>query len=395
MFERDPADGPGTHAIVIGVGAYPNLVGGDGIVVPALAEGMGQLTSPPLSAVALADWLAASHNDPAAPLASVDLLVSAGDGPFVHVAADGTETKVATPTHDEIVAALRAWKERGQAHGDGVLMFFFCGHGVTRAFDTALLARDYAADAEQPFAGAIWFEGMKQGMRSCAAKRQLYFVDACRVGSENLLRDFTAPLDPVFSARGPYTAGQAQATYYATTSGQPAYGIPGRPSVFTANLLMGLGGMGANDDRGDWRVDTTKLQRALGELAGDFASPEQFGLPPPVGGDQSLFEFHTLPGPPAVPFCMELAGADDEESPPAPVERVAVTCEGEQVFEWPRPWASAEGCRWEYGRFRSDQVAGMRYSWSVTMADGTSLASAPRTLNPPLRIVEFPRDAVA
>lgn len=92
---------------------------------------------------------------------------------------------------------------------------------------------------------------------------------------------------------------------------------------------------------------------------------------------------------------MELAGADDEESPPAPVERVAVTCEGEQVFEWPRPWASAEDCRWENGRFRSDQVAGMRYSWSVTMADGTSLASAPRTLNPPLRIVEFPRDAVA
>lgn len=70
--------GPATHAIVIGVGAYPHLIGGAGPLTNR-NEGMAQLSSPPLSARALAEWLIESLHDPSKPLATVALLLSESD----------------------------------------------------------------------------------------------------------------------------------------------------------------------------------------------------------------------------------------------------------------------------------------------------------------------------
>jgi hypothetical protein len=47
---------PATHAIVVGVGAYPHLNGGTGVLTPD-HDGMGQLSSPPVSAHMFAAWL--------------------------------------------------------------------------------------------------------------------------------------------------------------------------------------------------------------------------------------------------------------------------------------------------------------------------------------------------
>ncbi|RYG40466.1 hypothetical protein EON79_22565 [bacterium] len=170
--------------------------------------------------------------------------------------------------------------------------------------------------------------------------------------------------------------------------------MPDRPSVFTSNLLRGLNGMGANDDRGAWCIDTTKLQRVLSELAGDFAAPEHLGLPPPIGGEQSFFEFHRLHVPPVVPFYLDLTWREHDEEPPARILRVAVHREGSEICDWPTPWVTVPEFQWENGRFRSDQIAGMRYGWSVSFDDGTSQSSEARSLNPPLRLVEFPRDVI-
>lgn len=386
--------GPSTHAIVIGVGSYPWLLNGAKLGDRALAEGMGQLASPPRSARAFADWLW-GHRDPSAPLGTAELLISEGDGTAAYERPDGETFDVERADKAGVEAALRRWKARGNERDGNALIFYFCGHGVAKGPQLMLLASDFGSNTEFPYADAFWVEGMREGMLNCRATRQTYFVDACRVASGRLLKEYTSPLDPVFAARPPYTPGLATSTYYATTSGKAAYGRPDSVSLFTGFLLRALEGMAADDDEGVWRVETTKIQRVLGDLSSRLAKPGDFGLQAPVGGDQTSFGLHWPADTPTVPFLLEQADLDDDATPPASVSTVRVHREGGRVAEWSDPWAAGGACVWEAGRFRSDQRAGKRYSWSVGYRDGTVLTSELRTLNPPYRLVEFPRDGIA
>lgn len=396
IYERDPGGLPATHALVVGVGAYPWLLGGTELGDAALAEGMGQLRSPPASARAVADWLVSSHSDPGAGLASVDLLLSdGGAGQSYTPPAGGESHEIEFASKEALVAAIRAWRIRCDDDPGNLALFFFCGHGVGRGFDLALLARDFGSQPEQPFAHSIWFEGMKEAMRSCAATRQLYFVDACRVHSRNLIEDYTAQLDPVMRVRTPFTPGLRQSSYYSTTTGAPAFGRPGRASLFTENLVKGLRGLGANDARGEWWVETTGLQRALTGLADEFAGEDDQGLQSPTSGEQVSFDFQRLAGPPVVPLYLHPSWSENDGAPPVDLAAVRVVAEGAPAVHWPYPWDEHPECAWRGDRFVSDRAAGMRYSWSVKFTDGREMKSAPLTLNPPFRIVEFPRDGIA
>ena len=64
---------PGTHALLMGVGKYPHLTGGDGPSSKA-ADGMQQLSSPS-PARAIADWLLTEYRIPDKRLASHPLLL--------------------------------------------------------------------------------------------------------------------------------------------------------------------------------------------------------------------------------------------------------------------------------------------------------------------------------
>jgi hypothetical protein len=75
FFSSSREDGPHLHALIIGVGEYPHLIGGSGSVASD-PFGLSQLTSPPPTALAIADWLMTSFHNPDCPLGSVELLVS-------------------------------------------------------------------------------------------------------------------------------------------------------------------------------------------------------------------------------------------------------------------------------------------------------------------------------
>jgi hypothetical protein len=75
VVHETPIAGSATHALVIGVGSYPHLLGGSGALCED-NEGLAQLTSPPVSARKFADWLICSFANPDKPLASVALLIS-------------------------------------------------------------------------------------------------------------------------------------------------------------------------------------------------------------------------------------------------------------------------------------------------------------------------------
>jgi len=259
VYEK-PVNGPATHAIVIGVGDYPHLPGG----------GMGQLKSPPYSAHDLARWLIEKYNCPAKPLASVSLLVSAATASPFTFKVNNIESSInVTPAvMPQVKLAVREWRERGHQNTDHVLLFFFCGHGIAAGTDLALLLSDFGEVPTAPLEGAINFGAFLQGMDECKAREQCYFVDACREGSELLIKNYSYRGDPIIQSTGniPDTNGHSRrlATFFSTLAGAKAYAAPGKPSVFTHALIQALSGLGStDDDGGPWQVKTTRIQIAL------------------------------------------------------------------------------------------------------------------------------------
>jgi hypothetical protein len=258
--------GPAAHAVVIGVGAYPHLIGGDGPLTPRNG-GLVQLSSPPVSAFTFAAWLLDGFNNPDAPLASLSLLVSDSENRAFSHAKLEEPVVPATADSSAVIAALRAWKERGDANEQNLMMFFYCGHGVARGLDgLTLLLRDYGAVPAMPMEGAIDFAALQRGMAQCPASRQCFFVDACRQVSD-IARNTTESGNKVIQddINRPFESDWNYAVLYSTVEGESAYGRRDKPSFYTEELIKGLNGTAANNRnaQGQWRVSTSDLNQAI------------------------------------------------------------------------------------------------------------------------------------
>jgi len=271
VVHENAVAGPSTHAVVIAVGCYPHLLGG----VPPVCddnEGLGQLTSPPVSGRAFADWLIQHFNNPGKPLATVALLISeelnairGETSRYLHPST-GASIELERASIENIATAVAEWKIRGDANDQNMTLFYFCGHGIAQGSDAALLAEDYGANNQNALDGAIDFRRLHLGMNGCSASQQCYFVDACRATSDMLLenRDYLGrPLVQIRKdARRNKPLRQAP-VFYASLAGALAYARPKRPSVFTEALLKSFNGAGSDDEDGDWRVSTSRLLDAL------------------------------------------------------------------------------------------------------------------------------------
>jgi len=169
--------GAATHALIIGVGTYPHLLGGNG---PTLADtqGLGQLTSPPVSACALADWLIGRFTNAERPLGSVRLLAS--------IDAANQQNGGVAPRIDAIEQAANEWLVDGNTNPDNQLLFYFCGHGIGANGLLALLAEDFGSKPNNELDGAIDFARFHNGMNRCKAQYQCFFIDACRSNADLL-----------------------------------------------------------------------------------------------------------------------------------------------------------------------------------------------------------------
>jgi len=119
----------GTHVLTIGIGEYPHLDGGTGKRTPAL-PGRGQLSAPPVAAQAIASWfirgdLGKGFNNPDAPLAGVDLLVSPWSE-FVSPA--GSKPSSDEATSERISSVFREWLSKLQLNERNVGVLYYCGH---------------------------------------------------------------------------------------------------------------------------------------------------------------------------------------------------------------------------------------------------------------------------
>jgi hypothetical protein len=271
LVHDEAVDGPATHALVIGVGDYPHLNGGPPEQRTEQHDGMEQLTSPPISARLFASWLMSEDfRHPTKPLASVALLLSeAKSAPFADPKNPAKKFDVALADSTNVRLAITEFFNRGDQNADNLLIFYFCGHGISAGTDTALLLSDYGANRLNALDGAIDFRLLRIGMERSKASEQCFFVDACRASTDTLINSDYAgqviilaqpPRDRALPPRrGP--------VFYATLNGFKAFALPGKPTVFTDALLKALRNLAADDEMGDWRVSTSKIQPAVEHVA--------------------------------------------------------------------------------------------------------------------------------
>lgn len=327
--------GAGTHALVVGVGEYPWLLGGN---QPTFAEheGMGQLTSAPISALEFARWVRNEYSSKALPLRSLEVLVSAEGGPVYFEPKPGDGSKqLERATFDNYKNAVKAWRARLQP-GDRAI-FYFCGHGIGAGIQHTLLLEDYGCDPNSIMEYAHDFTRFHVAMARSPALTQCYFLDACRVGSDLLMQSLGDYGRAILAANASLPSPpRQQPVFYATMPGSAAYGRPNETSLFTEGLLLAMKGAGAMRRGASWVISPTSLYEGLQYHVDLLAAP--YGATQScLASSISSFDLHELGGPLKIPVIVRCS------SPPIDLQQATITVTGaqgnrDQVPIIPQPW---------------------------------------------------------
>jgi Caspase domain len=270
---QPPAETPQLHALLVGVGEYPHLVGG------ALYETqrapktftLPQLSSPPISAAAVADWLLSQHDNPSTPLGSIELLLSpASYAPEPNAAARiglaaGATVSVPWASFDQIAQAAQRWYDRLDSNPLNIGVFYFCGHGL-EASDRYLLAADFGSNPADWTHGIINFDQTHLNMETCTAETQCYLLDACRDKPAELQERAVRVTvgKPLIGLSAGASHLRNAPLLHAAAPGDSAAGPPNGKSYLSEALIDCLNGMGARAPVGAFApVDLVSLGQAL------------------------------------------------------------------------------------------------------------------------------------
>lgn len=255
---------PQTHVMIIGVGGYPYLLGGTQEKPNQLSgiDGLGQLTSPPVSAAEFYSAVLDFHQSSSwtRSLGSVELLIS--NPPNTNAVLQGVQYEA--PTLNNIRNAYHAWRSRCDSSPDNVAIFYFCGHGLEKG-EHFLLAEDFGVDPNDPWFECFAFDTTRLAFHTCAAKTQCFFIDACRQLTASLLTHIV-PVTPLQNpslrtADCPYNL-----TVKASAMNEAAYGRKNEASFFTKALINGLKGDAAMLRDGEWQIMTSSISSNINEL---------------------------------------------------------------------------------------------------------------------------------
>jgi hypothetical protein len=329
---RATGPGPWTHAFLIGVGCYDEILGRAPGLPPELAH-LPQLPEAFLSVTTIADTLIRQRGDLMPPLGTVELLASdAGQQPSARYTSphDGRSHALDQPTLAGVTQAYLDWKLRLEADPASVALFYHCGHGLL-ATTPLLLLQDMATNPEDPFVQAIDLDGFYVAMKARKASTQLFLADACQKIAYSILNRIAGSRGTSL-AGGPVQAMHARDALRvdAAAPGQAAWAMPGRPTQFTEALKTALEGGGAEEQAdGSWRITLSGIARAVStELARAIRKGAPYQHPVPRTEGNAAVAIRRLPGPPDVPVDIEcdpnvaILGADVTlEEPPGTVRR--------------------------------------------------------------------------
>lgn len=330
-FRLQDTEGPGTHVFIVGVGDYPYLKDGSG---PTSADhrGMGQLTSPPVSAMAMLSWVDSTLYNPEAPLKSIEILISQV-GQAQYTDSDGLTQQIDPATWRNYEASVRAWKARSSSDAGNVAIFYFCGHGLGDGVNTYLLMED-AGQSANLLRDAIQVNALRLAMRDCSALKQLYLIDACRTIDLALVMNpydmSQSGLEPpkvlkIFKGENP--------VLFSARIDEQAFGAPGEVSTFTTALLCGLNRCAVFRPNGrQWAVAPQQLQQAIAAIMDDFSGTTNC----PADGLSGMgFQIHVLTTAPEVVVHIRLNNEAANES-----AEIRCTSAGQRVVrpDFSHPW---------------------------------------------------------
>lgn len=307
------ADEPGTHLFIIGVGEYefgkgkPNCtdVGGD----------LNQLSSPPISARAVADWFIGKYRNSAKPLASVAMLLSESTTreyvvpPRSSDARHANRVQVPRANLENVRNATREWLRRLEGNRDHMAVFYFCGHGMSSGDHAALLLDDFGEPGKE-FEGAIDLTVLSASMKDCPVIQQVFFLDCCRTdvdrhyGRRAIVGSRIANVVPF--RRGHKLAPQ-QFVLFPTINGAEAFGERGQVSVFSKSIIDALSFAAADSKTGVWRTTTGGLLTEVTRLVSLRLPTRYLELGKPNALDASSFEFNEIDEPKSTPAFVTLS----------------------------------------------------------------------------------------
>jgi Caspase domain len=268
LFESGATEArPGTHALIIGVGGYRHLEGGTATLIedPLQYGNLGQLTSPPHSALAFANWLCRNAHDRwKAPLATVDVLISPSPA---DPSPGGPGMSFQDPTIDGIRTAWESWMARCGSNPSNVAVFYFCGHGL-QSDEQILLASDFGRYSNH-FVGAFGFESTRNGFLQRPPQTQCFFIDACREVTPGVAESLGRTTAEPLAKPNAYETRRCEhdLTLQSSAPFQSAFAPTDAVSHFTAALINALeGGAASTDEYGDWVIRTDGVTSRIDEL---------------------------------------------------------------------------------------------------------------------------------
>lgn len=406
--------GPGVHALVLGVGAYPYAKPQHATsATPSNLVDVQDLPSAAAGAALFVDWLISHADHLPAPLASVELLISdpsltAGAGGHyawtgrsefaAAMAAGGADPRgddrVAPCTETAVQVAGLAWAARlGAGHAPSVAVVYGCGHGIAMPSRSLLLLEDLAGlssvnarSAWEPFLDVQLLASRLERVK--AVEKAYIFVDACQ---ETLTERLVAEADPTTRAGegvrllAPDHMHNREPSVLLLLPGpkgsltfDDGKGTGGR---YTHVLLQALRGAAARQQSGqaDWVIFSNELNRAMTQLYRLEWTDVEFWPTPslqPVA-DRALVRFpHNQP--PRIPVRVRLDPAIAAREPGANVH--ILDPQGHTIAPWNAPgdiWLEWIEARRGLCSIRSTFAPGSRFQDGNLQVDLSSMCVDP------------------
>lgn len=300
---------PQTHVFIVGIGTYHYLPGGNHHRHNYVGPDLDQLTSPPVSARAFADWFLSEFNNPTNALGIVELLLSESQSqPQSYKSPKNKDFNIEIAEINNIKAAFDRWVMRCNENPDNIAIFYFCGHGVMIQGDHILLAADCYQSPVRLYENAINFDKTYLGMASCRAKVQCFFIDSCRQQLIGQLQPQDAGAAVLITPRLDLQNKRDAPILNASIINASAYGLPNQVSRFTKALLQGFNGLGSIPNGSRWIVTTIDLASAVNKIITrlniiDGGLPQQSTI---AGDSWGISPIHVLKSPPKIPVVIEL-----------------------------------------------------------------------------------------
>lgn len=308
MPDHDPAlvyvDGghrpqaPSTHVLIISVGRYEF---GKGANESPVAADLRQLTSPPISARAIADWFIQYFRNHEKPLASVALLISENPAKTYRPPrpAGATAVNVPSASLQNVKDAAAKWAARVGSNLNNLAVFYFCGHGASMGQEAALLLSDFGKPTAE-YEGAIELSTLRGTMKNSPAIQQVFLLDCCRTHADDLYTNEPTIGSRILSipavSRGHQTPAQ-QFVLFPAIDGEQAFGIPNRISAFTSSILDAVQFAAGDYSTGTWKTTTAGILSHVDRLVQHRVPAAQLQRSKPNALDASSFDFNEISEP--------------------------------------------------------------------------------------------------